>query len=82
MKTHEGAGAYRHSFLTPAIDGCWLITLRSGPLYHGENTPVTNSTVRSVSLKAILDVLEEMLPVEESNQECPVISTYPSHYTE
>jgi hypothetical protein len=22
MKTHEGAEAYRHSFLTPAMDGC------------------------------------------------------------
>jgi hypothetical protein len=72
--------AYRHA-LTPAINGCWK-TLLFGPLYHGKNTPGRNSIIGWIGLKAIMDVLEEMLPVEESKQDCPVNIMYPCHYTD
>jgi hypothetical protein len=60
MNIHEWAEVYRQSFLTPVTDGWWMINFTIWSLYHGENTPCTYSTAGWMSLKAILDALEEM----------------------
>ena len=60
MTTQDGAKVYSHLFLTLALDRCRLINFTIWSLYHGENIPGTNSIVGCVSLKEMLNALEEM----------------------
>jgi hypothetical protein len=58
MKTHEGAEAYRHSFLTPAMDGCWLVNFTVWSPIPRWKFPWYKFNSKLVNLNAIMDVLE------------------------